>query len=144
MLIRRGYHVRNLWDEMARLNREMSRHFSGVQSGSSPGIYPPLNVYDDGESLVVRAEIPGIDPNDLEVSATGDSLTVKGERKREKGDEGTSYHRREREHGVFSRTLSLAQPINPDKIQASYKLGILQVVLPKADEAKPRTIEIAS
>ncbi|MCP4602973.1 MAG: Hsp20/alpha crystallin family protein [Proteobacteria bacterium] len=144
MLIRRGYRFGDMWDEMSRLNREMNRVFSGTAHGTRAGVYPPLNVYDDGESFVVRAEIPGIDPNDIEVHATANALTLKGERKREESDDKSSFHRREREHGGFSRSLNLAQPINPDKIQANYKLGVLEVILPKTDEAKPRKIGISA
>ena len=144
MLLRRGHHLSDLWDEMFRLNRDMGRLFRPVGESSRAGVFPPLNVYDDGESIVVRAEIPGISPEDLEVQATANSLTLKGERKREESAEHSSYHRREREHGVFSRSLNLSQPVNPDKIQASYKLGVLEVVLPKADEARPRKVELVA
>lgn len=144
MLMRRGYHFEDLWDEMSRMSRDMNRLFGGAYRGTRAGVYPPLNVYDDGESFVVRAEIPGIDPSEIEVHATGNSVTIKGERRREEADEKASFHRRERGHGVFSRTLELSQPVNPDKVNATYKLGVLEVVLPKADEAKPRKIGVAA
>ncbi len=144
MIFRRGYQFGDLWDEMSRLNREMSRISRGSHRGSRAGVFPPLNVYDDGESFVVRAEVPGIDADKLEVHATADALTLKGERKCEENDEKASFHRRERENGVFSRSLNLAQPIDPDKIRASYKLGVLEVVLPKAEEAKPRKVRVSA
>ncbi len=144
MIMRRGYHFGDVFDEMSRLNREMNRLFGRSHDGGRAGVYPPLNVYDDGESFVVRAEIPGIATESIEIQATGDALTIKGERQREKPDEKASFHRREREHGVFSRSLNLTQPINPDKVQASYKLGVLEVVLPKAEEARPRKIGVTA
>lgn len=144
MIMRRGYHFGDLWNEMSRLNRDMSMFFNEVPRRTGSGVYPHLNVYDDGESFIVRAEIPGIDPKDLDLKATADALTIKGERKPLQDNENASFHRREREHGVFSRSLSLAQPVNPDKIQASYKLGILEVILPKAEEARPRKIGVTA
>ena len=144
MFIRRGYHYADAWDQMSRLNREMNRLFHGASHRQRSGVYPHLNVYDDGESFVVRAELPGIDPADLELSATADALTIKGERKPQTPDQDVSFHRQERSFGVFSRTLNLGQPVNPDKILASYKLGLLEVVLPKSEETKPRKIGIVA
>ncbi len=142
MLARWGYGAPSLWSEMSRLSKEMDRIFSGTNAVSRAGVFPPLNVYDDGESLIARAEIPGIDPKTLELNATVNALTVKGERKKPEADEKASFHRRERGHGTFSRSISLPQEIDPNKVQASYKLGVLEVLLPKAEAAKPRKIEI--
>ncbi len=143
MILRRGYHFGDLWDEMSKLNRELHHSTRQTHRTRRAGVYPHVNVYDDGEAFVVRAEIPGVDPKTLEVQATYNSLTLKGERKRSEQDEAASFHRREREYGSFSRSLNLEQPVNSDKVQASYKLGVLEIVLPKADEAKPRKIGIA-
>ena len=142
MLTRWGSSAPSLWSEMSRLSREMDRLMGGVTAGSRAGVFPPLNLYDDGESIVVRAEIPGIDPKDLEIHATLNSLTIKGERQRPRKEEKASYHRRERNYGTFSRSLNLPQEIDADKVQASYKLGVLNVLLPKAEATKPRKIEI--
>jgi HSP20 family protein len=129
---------------MSRLSREMDRLLSGTQSVSRSGVFPTLNLYDDGESVIVRAEVPGIDPKDLEINATVNSLTIKGERKRTEAEGKASFHRRERGHGTFSRSINLPQEVDPNKVQASYKLGVLEVMLPKAEETKPRKIEIMS
>ena len=144
MLARWGYTAPSVWSEMSRLSREMDKLFGETKTASRAGVFPPLNVYDEGESLVVRTEIPGIDPNDLELNATVNALTTKGERKRPEAIDGASFHRRERGHGTFSRSINLPQEINPEKVQASYKLGVLEVMLPKAEAAKPRKIEIQS
>ncbi len=144
MLARWGYGAPSVWSEMSRLSREMDRLLGETSTVSRTGVFPPLNVYDDGESLIVRAEIPGIDPNDLEVNATVNALTIKGERKRPKADEKASFHRRERGHGTFSRSINLPQEIEPTKVQATCKLGVLEVLLPKAEATKPRKIEIQS
>jgi len=141
----RRFGFNDLWEEMARLNREIGRVYNEAAPAAFElpgGVFPPLNVYDDGESYVVRAEVPGIDPQEIELQATSRSLSIKGERKREAGAENASFHRRERDYGVFNRSLSLPEPVNPDKIAASYKLGVLEVILPKAEEAKPKTIAV--
>ncbi len=143
MILRRGYHFGDIWDEMSKLNREMSRLSNRTDRSRRAGVYPPVNVYDDGEAFVVRAEIPGIDPETVEVQATYNSLSLKGERKRPEQEKEASFHRRERGYGSFSRSLNLEQPVNPDKVQANYRLGVLEIILPKADEAKPRKIGVA-
>jgi len=130
----------NMWDEMNRLQRA----FDGRAAyRNACGVFPPLNVYDDGEAYVVRAEIPGVLPQDIGIEATANTLILKGERKRDEGPEGRSYHRRERDHGVFNRTLELPAPIDPDKVRAKYENGVLEVVLVKSEAARPRQISIA-
>lgn len=141
MLGWRGYRFVDLFDEMSRMSRMFDR-LQGFERGAR--VFPPMNVYDDGESFAVRAEIPGIDPADLEIQATARALQIKGERKEASGDAKVSYHRRERDHGYFNRSLSLPQPIDPDKIVASYKDGVLEVVLPKADEVRARRIQVSN
>ncbi len=142
MLTRWGYRVPDFWGEMNRLSREMNRVFGGEDGCETCGVFPPLNVYDDGESIVVRAEIPGVDPKSIEVNAAGRSLTIKGERPRSVGNEKQSFHRRERSNGQFSRSLTLPQEVNPDKVRAEYRLGILEVLLPKAEYVKPSKIVV--
>lgn len=144
MLTRWGYRAPSVWSEMSRLTREMDRLFGEARATSRAGVFPPLNLYDDGESLLARTEIPGIDPEDLEINATANALTIKGERKRSETDEKASFHRRERGNGTFSRSINLPQEIDPGKVKASYRLGVLEIMLPKAEEAKPRKVEIAS
>ncbi len=144
MLTRWGLEAPSVWSEMSRLSREMDRLFSDTSAVSRAGVFPPLNLYDDGESLVVRTEIPGIDPKSLELNAATNALTIKGERKRVEAGEKASFHRRERGYGSFSRSLNLPHEIDPTKVKASYKLGVLEVLLPKAEAARPRKIEIQS
>ena len=141
-MMRRRNSFGEFWDEMSKIQRDMSHFFAGPESRPKVGVYPSLNVYDEGESFVVRAEIPGIDPKNLEIEATADSLTIKGERNRPSTEDSGSSHRREREWGTFSRTLTLGMRVSPDKIKAEYKLGILKVILPKAPEALPRKVSI--
>jgi len=142
MLAKFGYRIPDFFGEMNRISREMNRWFGDAGNEACSGVFPPLNVYDDGESIVVRAEIPGMDPKSIEVNAAARSLTIMGERPRPSGDEAKSFHRRERGYGKFSRSLTLPQEINPDKVKAEYRLGVLEIVLPKSEENKPRKIEI--
>jgi len=122
----------------------MDRLFGETRAASRAGVFPALNLYDDGESFVVRAEVPGIDPKQLEINATVNALTVKGERPQPEANAKASFHRRERGHGTFSRAINLPQEVNPEKVAARYQLGVLEIVLPKAEEVKPRKIEIQS
>jgi len=129
--------------ELARLQREMDRAFGWAREGRCAcSVFPALNLYDDGESFVVRAELPGVAAKDLDVQATSNSLRIKGERRAEKVAAGQSYHRRERDYGVFDRTVELETPIAPDEIAAKLENGVLTVVAPKAALAKPRQIAI--
>jgi HSP20 family protein len=107
------------------------------------GVYPQVNLYDDGESFLVRAEVPGIDKNSLDVTTRKDQLTIRGTRQVQPAGEAASYHRRERESGQFRRTLTLPQPVDADKVSATYQNGVLEIVLPRAPEARQRKVPIA-
>lgn len=130
--------------EMDRLRREMDRLFTGFR-GFRPlrvGVFPLLNVSEDKDNLYVRAELPGINPKDIEISVEGDTLTLRGERKSAEVGENVSYHRREREFGRFRRSLTLPTRIDADKVEAVFKNGILQITLPKAEEVRPKQITV--
>ena len=106
------------------------------------GVFPPLNITESENNLYVRAELPGVDPHEIEISPTADSITLMGERKVPKVNEEISYHQREREFGTFKRIINLSTKTNTEKISASYRNGILTVVLPKAEEMQPKQIKI--
>ena len=145
MIERWGNGLPGVWSQMDRMTREMDRLLGRARSGAARvGVYPALNLFDDGESLVLRAELPGIDPDDLEIRATGRSVTIAGERRRPEVDENAGAHRLERSYGRFRRAVSLPQQIDPDRVQARYERGVLELVLPRAEEAKPRKIQVAS
>ncbi|MCK9461529.1 MAG: Hsp20/alpha crystallin family protein [Proteobacteria bacterium] len=131
-------------DELTRLQREMDRMLGRAAGGCEwCGAFPPVNVYDDGESYSIRAELPGVKPSDLDVQATASAVTIKGERRKDARDEKASVERRERDHGVFNRSIELATPIDADKISAKLEDGVLVIVAPKAADARPRQIKIA-
>ena len=106
------------------------------------GVYPLLNVSEDANNLYVAAELPGVSPEDLEISVQNDSLTLRGERKIPEAEGRVNYHRRERDSGVFRRVVTLPVKIDHEKVKAAVKNGILEITLPKAAEAKPRPIAI--
>jgi HSP20 family protein len=131
-------------DDLSRLQREMDRMLGrAADAYGTCCVFPPLNIYDDGESYSIRAELPGVKPADLDVQATASAVTIKGERRKDARDEKASVERRERDYGVFNRTVELAAPIDPDKISAKLEDGVLTIVAPKAADARPRQIKIA-
>ncbi|GLI34061.1 Hsp20/alpha crystallin family protein [Desulforhabdus amnigena] len=138
--------VPNPMREIERLHKEMNRLFSdlGLRSMSpfQVGVYPAVNVSEDTQNIYVRAELPGLKSEDLEISVEGDTLTLRGERKLKEAGEGVNYHRREREAGRFRRILTLPTKIDPNAVDASLKDGVLKIVLPKAPEVLPKQIQV--
>jgi HSP20 family protein len=106
------------------------------------GIYPLINVTEDAHSFRVKAELPGVSSDDMDIYATANSLAISGERKINPVNENVNYHRRERDGGKFNRIVNLPVEIDSNKVEASLADGILTVVLPKAESAKPRQITI--
>lgn len=101
-----------------------------------------VDMYETDEDIIVKSAIPGIDPDELDISITGDTLTVKGETKVEEDVEEESYICRERCYGAFSRTLTIPVQVVADEAEAEFKDGILTLTLPKAEEVKPKSIKI--
>jgi HSP20 family protein len=101
-----------------------------------------VDVYETGESVVVKTAIPGVNADDIEVSVTGDTLTVKAETKEEQEVKRESYLRRERRYGSFCRSVTLPGGLETDKAEADYSNGILTLTFPKAEEVKPKAIKV--
>jgi len=101
-----------------------------------------VDMYETPEEVVVKTAIPGIDPKDIDVSVVGDTLTIRGETKAEEEEKGANYIRRERRYGSFCRSLPLPTSVVADKATAEFSRGILTLRLPKAEEVKPKRIEI--
>jgi HSP20 family protein len=101
-----------------------------------------LDVVEEDDKYIVEASVPGINPDDLEITYDNNMLTIKGEVKEEKEIEEKRYHIRERRFGTFSRSIALPSTINVDKIEAEYKDGVLNLTLPKVEEAKPKKIKV--
>lgn len=106
------------------------------------GWLPAFDVSESDDEVIVKAELPGMDVKDIDITLTDGLLTIKGERKLEKEDKKENYHRIERRFGSFSRSLNLGASVQADSIEAGYKDGILTVTLPKAEENKPKKIEV--
>jgi HSP20 family protein len=126
--------------------RNQVENFFGAARGSRPALdpagFPALNAWEDADSYYVEAELPGLALEDLEIALTeGDTLSIKGQRKGP-ADHGGNWHRRERAFGEFARTLKLPGAVDAEKVEASLKLGVLTVKLPKAPQLKPRRIEV--
>lgn len=106
------------------------------------GRWPRVDVLDRDEDIVVHAELPGVHKDDLEVSMTNDSLTIKGSAKREETEEKETYYRRELSRGTFSRTIGLPTSVDGTRAKATFKDGVLELVLPKLEKAKRQTIKV--
>jgi HSP20 family protein len=104
----------------------------------------PLDITENENEFVVKASLPGLKPEDVQITAHGDTLTIRGEMKAEQEKKDEHFHLRERRYGHFQRTVSLSTPISPDKAQARFENGVLTLTLPKAEEAKPKQIKISA
>jgi len=132
--------------EFERIRRQMDR-LSDFWAGSplrgrAAGVFPPISATEDRDNYYVRAELPGIKADELDISVTGNSLSIAGERKIAAEDEKAKYHRREREAGKFNRMITLPAQIDSSNVDARCSDGILTVVLPKAESAKPKQIAV--
>ena len=112
-----------------------------LRSGPS-SLTPPIDVEETPESYVFRADLPGVNAKDVKITVTGDTLTLKGERKREEHTSEGSLQRIERSYGSFERSFTLGTTVRPDQVRASYRDGVLEVRVPKADEARAREVEV--
>lgn len=129
-------------NELRCLQREMNRLFDGYEPQTVMSRFPALNVWGNAENVVVTAEIPGMEPDELEINVMNNQLTLKGERKADKPTEEAVCHRSEREVGKFVRTMHLPFAVENDKVSAKYENGVLTVVMPRHEATKPRRIEI--
>ena len=135
--------------EVSRLRREMDHlwddYFGSGRRGLKPlqaEFSPAVDVTETAEAVVVKAEVPGMDAKEINISVTGDVLTIKGEKKSEREEKEENYHLVERRYGSFSRSLALPAGVDMDKIEAKYDKGVLTVTCPKKEEVKPKPIEI--
>jgi HSP20 family protein len=110
----------------------------------SAGVFPLLNLTEDKDNYYIRAELPGVKGDELDIQVTGKNLSISGERKIAAEEEGAKYHRREREAGTFSRMVGLPGDVDADKVKARLENGILSIVVSKAEVAKPKQITVSS
>lgn len=103
---------------------------------------PTLDISETKDDLVIKAEVPGLEPKDIDISLSDGILTIKGEKKEEREEKEEDYYLMERCYGSFARSIQLPKRVQSDKIQATYKNGVLKIVLPKSEEAKKKEIKI--
>jgi len=131
---------------MDHLQRDMNRLFNQyyptrLRTASN---YPAINIWTNEDGLFVSAEMPGVRVEDIDISVDGDTLTISGERGSDEVPEGAHFHRKERGFGKFSRTIQLPFAVNAEKVEASFKDGVLNITLPKVEAEKPKQISIIS
>jgi len=136
------------FNHLTNLREEINRLFDlpygdGTRESEFFGWAPPMDLYEDKDSLVVKAELPGMKKEDIEISLHQGSLVISGERKVETSDTNGDASRSERFFGRFQRALELPKPVDANGVAASYKDGILTVTLPKTEESKPKQINVS-
>ncbi len=138
--------LRGPFNELDRLRRQMEQWHGALTEGALPmpaaGVFPLTNVTEDKDNYYVRSELPGINSEDLDIQVTAKGISISGERKIPVEGNNVKYHRREREAGKFSRSINLPEDIDMGKVDASLKNGVLTVIIPKAEVAKPRQISV--
>jgi len=140
-----GLNWQNHWDPFRDFQREVGRLFESmepVQRWRMSRVVPPINLYDAGEAYILTAQLPGVSPEEVDLSITGETLTVRGDRRRPDGVSEESYRRQERQFGRWTRTVTLPDRVDGAKVSATFADGVLTVTLPKADEARPRQISV--
>ncbi len=128
-----------------RINRVFRDSYSSAdrdESLTTSSFAPAVDVYEDEHKVTLKIEVPGIDEKDIDVRVENNTLTVHGERKIEKEEKEENYRRVERQYGSFTRTFTLPQTVDTDKVSANYDKGVLNVTLPKKAEAKPKQIKV--
>ena len=152
MIFRRPFYsptwgMASAFQELDRMRRQLDEMSGGL--GQRPyrvlgaRVFPLINLSENKDSYFVRAEMPGLKADDIGISVAGNNLSISGERKIASEGENVRYHRREREAGTFNRVIALPGDVDADKIEAKHVDGILTVVIPKAETAKPKQITVS-
>jgi HSP20 family protein len=138
------------FNEMSLLQNHMNRLFETALEGwpgeatRSTGWVPPADICECDSELIVNLDLPGIDPKMVDVRVENNVLTIRGERQFQQKQEKENFHRVERSYGAFARSFTLSTSVDPEKIRATYKAGVLSITLPKAEAAKPKRIQIGA
>ena len=139
------WRIRSPFEELHRMRQQLDQLFEDAATPHqrlSAGVFPLINLTEDKDNYYLRAELPGVKGEELDIQVTGNNIGISGERKIAAEEEGARYHRREREAGRFSRMIGLPGDINSDKVNAKIENGILTVVVAKAEAAKPKQISV--
>ena len=135
------------WDpfsEIRQLQSDMNRLFEGYRRPNTASTYPPINLWVGDKDIVLSAELPGLGHDDIELVVREDTLAIQGERKLPSHDNQVAWHRRERGYGSFSRTVELPFRIDPEKVEARFQNGLLEVELHRPAADLPRKIKISA
>jgi len=142
----RRFRKPSIWQEMDQLQREMNRLFDSSSRGrvvSAPS-YPAINIWTNDDGMLISAEMPAVHPDDINIDVNADALSISGDRKPEDVAKEASFHRRERSHGSFSRSIQLPFMVDSNKVEANFRNGVLMISLPRAEADKPKKITIKS
>jgi HSP20 family protein len=150
MLVRRVWPSRPTFEpsfsDFDQIRREMLRLFDAATGDGVPeagaGVFPPMNISQDDDNFYLRAEVPGIKPAELSITALRNRVSISGKRDIPREHDRVSYHRKERPEGVFNRMVTLPTEVDAERVDARYADGILTLTLPKAEQAKPRQIAV--
>jgi HSP20 family protein len=144
LLSRFGGRIWDPWREIGQLQHEMTRLLAGAHRATPARQHehPPVNLYVSEHDLLLTLEVPGVDPSKVDVTVTGDSVTVTGERPVEALKSGECAHRQERPSGQFRRTLQLPFEVDPNRTEATFAKGILSVKLTRPESLKPRKVTV--
>ena len=150
MLVRRVWPSRPTFEssfsDFDQIRREMMRLLDTAAGDGAPdrgaGVFPPMNITQDDDNFYLRAEIPGIKPAELSISALRNRVAISGKRDIPREHERVSYHRKERPEGAFNRAVTLPVEVDAERVDAHYADGILTLTLPKAEQTKPRQIAV--
>ncbi len=141
------------FEDMARLQREVNRLFEdsnrpagrgGAELTPARTWAPAVDIFEDRDEIVVRADLPGLKLEDIDIELTGETLTIRGERKFEDTARKDGYVRIERSYGHFQRSFTISVPVRSDAVKASYRDGLLEVHLPKSEETRPKKVQVTT
>jgi len=139
------------WDpfaEIATLRNTLDRMFEDIRpgrafaNGGAVDMYFPVDLFETADEVVINASLPGVKPEDIDISVTGNLLTLKALSQEQKEEKAQNWYRRERRHGTWMRQFTLPTDVNADGAQASFEHGVLRLVLPKAETARPKQIKV--
>ena len=142
-MITRWDPFRDMASLQSRLNQIFADYGRGTDELSTTGFVPPVDIYEDEHNVTLKLEVPGIEEKDLDVRVENNTLTVRGERKFEREEKEENFHRIERRYGSFSRSFTLPNTVDSEKVEADYVNGVLQIRLAKKAEAKPKQIKVS-
>src|SRR5580704_14798632 len=142
MAISRWYPIREVSSLQDRVNSLFQDFAGDNQTVTAAAFAPAVDVYENGEKVVLKLDVPGIKEEDLDIRVENQTLSVRGERKFETEEKEENFHRIERRYGSFYRSFTIPSTVNPDSVKASYEAGVLKVELEKRAEAKPKQIKV--